>query len=82
MTLNGLPEEYLMMGEKSEIGDEMLDENHHRTWAPADWKTGTVDPAVPLVVHGIGTLQVEKAAVLRFERGLQVGCVVNGMDHV
>src|SRR5258708_18468303 len=40
---------------------------------------GTVHPAVPLVVHGIGALQVEKTAVLRFERGLQVGCVVNGM---
>src|SRR3979490_2995478 len=40
---------------------------------------GTVHPAVPLVVHGIGALQAKKTAVLRFERGLQVGCVVNGM---
>src|SRR5260370_23534408 len=40
---------------------------------------GTVHPTVAMVVHGIGALQVEKTAVLRFERGLQVGCVVNGM---
>src|SRR5882762_324697 len=39
----------------------------------------TVHPAVALVVHGIGALQAEKTAVLRFERRLQVGCVVNGM---
>ena len=40
---------------------------------------GTGHPAVALVVHGIGALQVEKTAVLGFEGGLQVGRVVNGM---
>src|ERR1700704_6912405 len=40
---------------------------------------GAVDPAVTLVVHGIGALQVGEAAILRLERRLQIGRVVDGM---
>ena len=40
---------------------------------------GTVHPAVALVVHGIRALEIEEAAVLRLQGGLQVGGVVNGM---
>src|SRR5713226_9717393 len=38
-----------------------------------------VHPTVALVVHGIGALHVGEAAVLRLERRLQVGRIVDGM---
>ncbi len=39
----------------------------------------TGDPAVTLIVYGIGALESGKAAVLRLERRLQVRRVVNRM---
>src|SRR5260370_8233435 len=42
-------------------------------------KNGAAQPAVALVVHGIGALQVREAAVLRLERRLQVGRVMEGV---
>src|SRR4029077_12662275 len=61
-----------------EISDEILEETIAGLRARR-LKDRTGDPAVALVVHGIGALQIEKTAVLGLERGLQVGCVVNGM---
>src|SRR6266702_3561758 len=66
MTLKGRPEEYSMMGARVKLPISCL-------------KDGAVHPAVALVVHGIGTLQVGEAAVLRLEGRLQVGRVVDGM---
>src|ERR1700730_2841620 len=40
---------------------------------------GAGDPAVTLVVNRVGALEEREAAVLRLERGLQIGGVVNGM---
>src|SRR5437879_5311560 len=37
------------------------------------------DPAMALVVDGVGALQVTKAAVLRLEGGLEVGAVIDGV---
>ena len=42
-------------------------------------KDGAVHPAVALIIHRIGALQIGEAAVLRLEGRLQVGRVVNGM---
>src|SRR5713226_6911360 len=38
-----------------------------------------IHPAVALIIYGIGALEVGEAAVLRLERRLQVGRVVDGM---
>src|ERR1700688_1264122 len=42
-------------------------------------KNGAGDPAVTLVIIRVGALEEREAAVLRFEWGLQVGGVVDGM---
>src|SRR5215471_1693303 len=39
----------------------------------------TGDPAMALIVYRVGTLEKREARILRLERGLQVGGVVNGM---
>src|SRR5216684_1037174 len=38
-----------------------------------------IHPAVALIIYGIGALEIGEAAVLRLERRLQVGRVVDGM---
>src|SRR5207253_1565495 len=65
-------------GGNSEIGDHMLEEAISGL-GTGRLEDGTVHPAVALVVHGIRALEIEEAAVLRLQGGLQVGGVVNGM---
>src|SRR5260370_26388037 len=56
----------------------MFEETFARLGA-ARLEDGAVHPAVGLVVHGIGPLELREAAVLRLEGRLQVSRVVDGM---
>jgi len=70
MTLNGLPDEYSMMGEKVKSAMRCLEETITGL-GTRRLEHGAGYPTLALVVHGIGALQIGEAAVLRLERGLQ-----------
>src|SRR5262249_32896538 len=65
-------------GSKSEIADKIFEEAVGRFggWALED---GGRNPAMALVVDGVGALEEWEAAVLRLERRLQVGAVIDRM---
>src|SRR5450432_738282 len=65
-------------GRDGEVGQEMPPQIFAAVGS-SSLKNGAGDPAVALVVVGIGALEERETAVLRLESGLQVGGVVDGM---
>src|SRR5205807_66373 len=65
---------------KREVAEETL-EGAVAGLAAGRLKNGAGHPAVPLVVHGVSTLEEREAAVLGLERRLQVGRVVQRMGE-
>ena len=75
MTLNGRPEDNSISGAKVKL----LRRARAETFAGSvrrSLEDAASDPAMALVVHGVGPLKIREARVLRLEGGLQVGGIV------
>ena len=78
MTLNGRPEDTSISGATVKL----LRKAVHKSFARRvrrRLENAAGDPAMPLIVHGVGSLEKGEAGILRLESGLQVGGVVDGV---
>src|SRR5208283_4654868 len=67
----GTSRRYFHQGRKCEVAQEAIEEALAGLMGRG-LEDGAGDPAMPLVIVGIGSLQTREAAVLRLQRGLQV----------
>src|ERR1700730_16742696 len=65
-------------GSNGDAAEKLMCEIIAAAWS-GGLEDGLSDPAMTLVVNRVGALKEREAAVLRLERGLQIGGVVNGM---